>query len=205
MLISELLKKIHREYAKDTSYPEGSDNEEMLVRLDYVDDAIDEYESCVDEGYCWDELKTKLTFIFGGTGTDELPETFLSFIKKFGQKGFEKAQFLIGNVTYSEIDASEGVELEQQGQTSGNVFWQEGDNIRTLPAIAGTYILPCLEKHPRYVTGEELTPIKMKKPKFIQYFVVAKLFLDDEDESLYEANMLAANEELKKMRYKQLA
>lgn len=202
MLINETLKKIHRKYSKDTDYPEGADNEDLLVRLDFVDDAISEYEGCIDEGYCWPELITKKDFIFNGTGVDALPENFLSFIKSFDDDGSVKASFLIGNTLYEEANPSNGTELEQQGATSSNVFWQEGENIRTLPAITGTYNLPCLEKHPRYTTGVESIPIKMRDPKFIEFYVAAKLFEEDEDGDQYETNMVSANEILKKMKYK---
>jgi hypothetical protein len=205
MTIEDILKKIHRKFAKDTDYPEAG-SEDLLVRLDHVDDAISEWENCVFEGYNWKELMVAPTaFVFGGTGTDSLPADFLSFPRYFSQKtGFTKAQLEIGSTIYTEVKAGEGAQMEQEG-LSPYVFWIEGGNIRTLPAVSGTINLPYLKKATRYTTGAETDEPEMEIPKFIEDYAVAKIFLDNDDEDLYQSFMNSAAEKLKQMKYNALS
>ena len=58
-MIADSLKKIHRKVIKDTDYP-ATGSEEVLVRLDHIDDGVSEWEDLVDEGYCWKELMRRL-------------------------------------------------------------------------------------------------------------------------------------------------
>ncbi len=202
-MIEDILKKAHRKFSKDTDYPEAG-SEDLLVRLDHADDAISEWEDCVKEGYNWSELMTSASFVFGGTGTDALPANFLDFPSSFGDDGFERLELKIGNSSYSEVSSGEGEQLAQDG-LSPNVYWIVGGNIRTLPAASGTVSLPYLKKATRYTTGVETTEPEMSNPKFIEDFVTAKIFLDNEDDNLYQSFMMQANEKLMKMKYKALS
>lgn len=204
MTIENILKKVHRKFAKDTDYPEAG-SEDLLVRLDHADDAITEYEDCAKKGYSFKELITSASLTLGGTGTDALPADFLAFIRRFDMKagGFTKAELLIGNCVMAEVSASEGNRLAQEG-LSPNVFWVEGANIRTLPAAVGTITLPYLKKHTRYVTGIETDEPEMEDPKFIEDWVTAKVFLDNADDMLYQSFFASADEKLKDMKYNAL-
>lgn len=202
-MIADILKKIHRKYAKDLDYP-VTGSEEVMVRLDHVDDAISEWEDLTKEGFNWKELMTSGVFIFAGTGSDVAPANFLSFIHNFGNDGYEMAQLQIGNAVYLEVKASEGSNMKM-GNYAPYIFWQEGANIMTLPAALGTITMPYLKKATRYVTGEETTEPEMENPKFIEDYATAKVFLDNKNSTMYTANMTQANEKLKQMKYNALA
>jgi hypothetical protein len=202
-MIADILQKAHRKFAKDTDYPVVGD-EEFLIRLDHADDAIDEWESLVDEGYSWPELITSIPFTFAGLGSDSLPVDFRAFIRTFdmqGDEGFNMATLLIGGVEYTEVKAVDGEKMAQQG-LSPNVFWNAGGNFRSLPALSGTIDLPYIRKATRFVTGAETTEPEMSNPKFIEDYVTAKIFLDNDDTTLYTSNMNDANGKLTKMKTK---
>ncbi|MFA5993370.1 MAG: hypothetical protein WC823_00250 [Parcubacteria group bacterium] len=202
-MIEDILKKVHRKVSKDTDYPVAG-SEDLLVTLDHVDDAISEWEDLVQEGYNWPELMVPPTaIVFGGTGTDALPADFLDFPSSFGDDGFERMELLIGNSAYAEVSSGEGEQLALQGVTP-NVYWMVAGFVRTLPAASGTVSLPYLKKATRFVTGAETTEPEMSNQKFIEDYVTAKLFLDNADDTLYQAFMNQANDKLMKMKYKAL-
>lgn len=203
MLIESIIQKIHRQFSKDLSYPE-TDSEELLVIVDHINDGIEEYENCVNEGYFWPELKTVSTnFVFGGTGEDNLPSDFLSLIGNFSQvSGYYKPTLQIGTAIYAEVNPSEGVIRKQQELNSSYVFWIENGKIMTLPGASTTMDLPYLKKHTRYASGEETTEPEMANPMFLKDYALAKQYLDNEDDTLYQSYMMQANEKLKQMKYK---
>ncbi|MEF3692232.1 MAG: hypothetical protein V3574_04240 [Candidatus Moraniibacteriota bacterium] len=205
MLIENLIKTIHRQFSKDVTYPEKS-SEELLVIVDHINDAIEEYENCVREGYFWPELKTVETdFVFGGTGEDNLPSDFLSFMGRFSRElGSCRPTIEIGGAIYEEVGANEGITRKQQGDNTSFVFWVEGGKVMTLPGANATMDLPYIKKHTRYSTGEETAEPEMANPMFIKDYALAKLFLDNEDDVLYQSYMTQAGERLKQMKYKSL-
>ena len=195
--IGEILKKIHRKFAKDKEYPQTS-SEDMAVRLDFVDDAISEWEECVFEGYNWSELIVPPTdFAFGGTGEDILPDNFLSFMRRFSQEedGLKKAELAIGGAIYAEVSAAEGEQAAQE-ELSPYIFWTIGGKIKTLPAVSGTVKMPYLKKAFRYVTGEETNEIEMANSKFIEDYVLAKLYFDNADDDNGQAYFVSADDKL---------
>lgn len=200
MLIEEIIKKIHRKFSKDTDYPEAG-SEDLLVYLDHIDDAISEWESSVFEGYPLKELQTSGSLTLGGSGSDSLPSDFLAFLPKFDIKsgGFSKATLKIGNAIFSEVSPGEGGRRSQVG-IDGNVFWKEGSNIRTLPAVSGTIDFPYLKKATRFTVGTETIEPEMEDPKFIEDFALAKIFLDNADDTLYQSNIASASERLDRMK-----
>jgi len=206
MLIEKIIQKIHRQFSKDISYPE-SESEELLVIVDHINDGIEEYENCVKEGYYWPDLKTvKSDFVFGGSGEDNLPDDFLSFIGGFSQEfGMRRPTLQIGNEIYEEVNPSEGVIRKQRELNDSYVFWVENGKIMTLPAVSATIDLPYLKKHTRYETGEETTEPEMSNPMFLKDYAIAKQFLDNEDDTLYQSYMAQAEDKLKAMKYKYLS
>lgn len=202
-MIIDILKRIHRKFAGDTDYP-GTGSEERLVRLDRIDDAISEWEDCVDEGYSWKELQTSEAVSFGGSGSDDLPEDFRAFIRHFdSNNGFQMAQFMVGSATYKEVNAAKGDQYLRAG-LSPYVFWHSGGKIKSLPAIIGTIELPYIKKATRYVTGDEATEPEMENPKFIEEYAIAMEYLKNGDDTLYQSHFLSANEKLQKMKYNSL-
>ena len=81
MLVQDILKKVHRKFAKDTDYPEEG-SEDLLVRIDHLNDGIAEWENKVKDGVYWTELVSVTPMTLGGTGSDALPSDFLSLLRK---------------------------------------------------------------------------------------------------------------------------
>lgn len=196
MTIQEILKKAHRQWDKTSDYPDPL-QDEWLVYVDHANDAIDEWESCVHEGYVWPALRTSALITFGGSGRDTLPEDFLSFIP---QCMSGPTTLVIGGQEYTRIDACESGSYVQ-GTEYGTVFWAEGNIIRTLPAATGTYTIPYVRKATRYLTGMETVQPEMENHAFITMYVLAKTFADNNDHTGFTLNMTAANEKLDKMKY----
>lgn len=202
MTISTRLERIHREFAGDTDYPEAG-SEDFLVRLDSVNAAITEWENKVKEGVYWEELKDSATVSCGGTGTDSLPTDFLSFIRK-NNADDDFSALVIGNEYWLEVSMAQGIRAMQEG-ISPHIFWREGNNLRSLPAMSGSLALPYIRKATRYETGAETEEPEMKDTTFIDDFVLGKLYLKNEDDSLYQASMLSAKEKLDAMMYDTIA
>jgi hypothetical protein len=195
VLVADILKKAHRKFAKDTDYPEEGD-EDRLVRLDHIDDGISEWEDMVKTGVYWPELMvTDYSLAFGGTGTDNLPTNFLSTYRAEEQP----AVIVSGSIKWTEVAAKDGARMVQEGVTP-YVFWIEGRKIRTLPAASGSIPFPYLKKATRYTTGEEVTPIEMSNPKFLEDYLTGKIFLDNDDD-LGDSYLAAAKEKLDGMTY----
>lgn len=198
--IETVLQKVHRKFAKDTDYPEAA-SEDRLVRLDHADDGISVYEGMVEEGIYPSELYVgDGTIACGGTGTDPLPTDFLSIIRAEDQPAIIKS----GNNIWIEVSAHDFIRYAQEGYSS-YVFTIEGSNLRTLPAASGTIPFPYMKKHTRYETGDEATELEMKDSKFLEHYILAKVFLDNGDDTLYQSNMLEAKERLSGMKYDAIA
>lgn len=202
MTANTILEKIHRKFAKDTDYPEAG-SEDFLVRLDYVNDAITEWENKAKEGIYWEELKDQSTVSCGGTGTDALPTDFLSFIRK-NNADDDFSALVIGNEYWLEVTMAQGIRAAQEG-IAPHIFWREGTNLRSLPAMSGSLALPYIRKATRYETGAETDEPEMKDQTFIEDFVLSKVFLDNDDQSLYQAYALSAKEKLDGMMYDTVA
>lgn len=145
MTVDTILEKIHRKFAKDTDYPEAG-SEDFLVRLDYINDAITEWENKIKEGVYWEELKDSATVSCGGTGTDALPTDFLSFIRK-NNADDDFSALVIGNEYWLEVSMAQGIRSMQEG-ISPHIFWREGTNLRSLPAMSGSLALLHQESDP---------------------------------------------------------
>lgn len=196
MTIQEILKKAHRQWDKTSDYPDPL-QDEWLVYVDHANDAIDEWEDCIREGYVWTELRTTDSVTFGGSGSDALPEDFLTFIPQC-MNG--PTILMIGGQEYTKIDACQsGTYL--QGNTYGRVFWTEGGIVRTVPAVSGTYNIPYARKATRYVTGTEATPPEMRNHAFITAYVLAKIYADNNDHTGFTLNMTTASDRLNSMKY----
>lgn len=201
MKIQKIIEKIHRKFSKDTDYP-NQGSEDLLIYLDYIDDAITVWENMTKEGYNWQELMAEGEFSFSGTGEDKLPENFLSFPTCFCQtSGFQGATFVAGGREYKEIRAFSGEKLLANNKGAGNVFWIKGDKICTLPALNGNFTLNFLKKATRFTTGVEEEEIDMKDPKFIEQYALAQVFLDNGDDTQYQNYITQANEIIKTASY----
>lgn len=200
MTVEEILKRVHRKFAKDTDYPETG-SEDQLVRIDHLNDAIAEWEGKVREGIYFPELVSSTPITLGGTGTDALPDDFLSFIRK-NNEDEDASTIVIGSNYWVEVSLTQGLRAVAEG-LSPYIFWQEGGNIRTLPAATGT--IGYLKKAMRYETGEETDEPEMRDHSFLEDYTVAKVFLDNDDQTLYQSFMSSAKEKLDRMVYAVIA
>jgi len=200
MTVAEILKRVHRKFAKDTDYPETG-SEDILVRIDHLNDGIGEWEGKVREGIYWPELISDTPMTLGGSGTDAFPSDFLAFYLKNNEDD-DASAITIGNNVWVEVTPAQGNIAIQEGM-SPYVYWKEGKNLRTLPAISGT--IPYLRKATRYTTGEESTEPEMADHSFLEDYTVAKVFLDNSDDTLYTVNANSASDKLDAMTYQAIS
>lgn len=190
-----LLEKAHRQFSADIEYPETG-SEERLVMVDYFNDGLGEYEAKALEGVPFPELMvTNENLSCGGTGTDPLPAQFLCF---FRRRPEEKAVLKANGVWYTEVSAVEGARLVQEGLNE-NVFWYEGANFRSLPAISGSIPFPYLKKATRITTGDETTLPEIKNKYYLSDYVTSRLALYNEDDTLYQQYNNQADDKLSGM------
>jgi hypothetical protein len=196
MTIQDLLNKVHVRFEKNTDYPDTS-SDDFVVRLGYLDDAITMWEKEAREGVQWKPLKKAASIAAAGNGNDPQPADFLEFLKAEGKA----AIISDGTNEWREVSAQDGNRAVQDGATDPYIFWREAGNIRTLPAITGTITFPYLRKATRYPLGTEITAIEIEDEKFLQEFIVAMLYLDDDNLSQYQAHMNNAKDILSTMKY----
>jgi len=201
MTIEELLNKVHLRYEKNIDYPDPS-SEDFLVRLGYADDGITMYEKEAKEGVAWRPLKKPASIAATGNGTDPQPADFLNFIRgKDENDNYLPAIITDGSRKWTEVSMEKGNRIIQDNSSSAYVFWREAGNIRTFPALSGTMQFPYLRKATRYPLGTEETDIEIEDDMFLQEFVLAMLFLDDDNLSQYQAHMNNAKDILTTMKY----
>lgn len=192
---AELLKKAHRQFSRDIEYPETG-SEERLVMVDHYNNGLAQYEQKAIEGVPFPELMvTTENLSCGGTGSDPLPEQFLAF---FRRRPEEPAILKVGAREYREVSAAEGAAYIQNNNPA-NVFWYEGANLRSFPAISGSIFFPYLKKATRITTGEETALSEIKNKYFLSDFITARLCLDNEDDTLYQQYNNDADDKLNGM------
>ena len=193
MTVEEILKRVHRKFEGDTDYPESGD-EDLLTRIDFLNDAIEEWEGKVREGVLWPELLEDASVSCGGTGSDDMPDDFLVWAPQKEQAAIIK----VGGSTYTVVDPKTGRRHEQEN-LEGHIAWAEGGTLRTLPAANGTATFPYIKSATRYETGSETTEPECPNHKFLEKYVLAQLYLSDDDLTQFEANSLDAGEKLEDM------
>ncbi len=178
----EILKQAHRQFSKDIEYPE-SGSEDRLNMVDHYNNALATWENKALEGICWPELMvTTQNIILGGTGIDILPEDFLTF---FRVRPEAPAQLRVGGAYYSEVAAAQGAQFVQEADAN-STFWLEAGGLRTYAGASGTIVFPYVKKATRIVTGDEIIPSEIRNKVFLVDFITARLFLDNEDDTLYQ-------------------
>ncbi len=196
MTIEELLNNVHIGFEKNTDYP-ATGEDDFIVRLNYANKGIQMWEKEAKEGVYWKPLKKQAALVATGLGTDPDPADFLAFMP-----AEEKAPVISdGTNEWREVSAQDGNRAVQDGATDPYIFWREAGNIRTLPAISGTIQFPYVRKATRYPLGTELTAIEIEDPEFLEEYIVAMLYLDDDNLSQYQAHMNNAKDILSTMKY----
>lgn len=187
----EVLQKVHVRYEKNTDYPEVG-SEDHTVRLAYLDDALTNVEIEIKNGLRPLSQITKASFTATGTGTEDLStevDDFLDFARIQGMPLF----LMQDSATWQEVSPEEGKDYEIRG-LEPNVFWLEGTNLRTLPAITGTVEFPYYKEITRYPLGSETTEIVYPNPFFCIEYILAMLYLDDGEINQYNAHINTAKE-----------
>jgi hypothetical protein len=191
------LEAVHELYEKNTDYPDIT-SEDFVVRRRYGNNSIHELEKEVKNGVIIKGLKESASFAANGTGTDSMTTnvpTFLSFIRSDGCA----AIISDGQNEWKEVSAQMGNRMVQDKITNPYVFWVEAGNIRTLPALAGTMQFPYLRKPNYYPIGTESDALDVDSV-YLQEYVLAYLYLDDENLSAYQAHMQNAKDILDSIR-----
>ena len=201
MLPEEILKRVHRKFAKDIDYPETG-SEDLMVRIDHLNDGVTEWENKYKDGIYWSDLVTHVSLVCGGTGTDLLPADFLSFIRKNNEDD-DASVIVSGGNTWVEVTPAQGKIALDEG-LSPYFFWREGENIVTIPALSGTVPFTYLRKATRYSTGTETTEPEMRDDSFLEDYALSKVFLDNSDNTLYTVYATSAKEKLDDMVYAEI-
>jgi hypothetical protein len=189
MTAQEVLEKVHVRYEGDTSYPTSTE-EDFIVRLAHLDDATDTIEQEAKQGVVYPFLVAQASITAGGTGTDALETDHLSFVTDY---------LKAGDAEYRKVSKEDGNRYEQDG-LAPYVFWQEGTNLRSLPALSGTVTFPYQRKLTRFTTGDETDDVD-GDPKYYQEFVLAMLYLDDGDLNQYNVHANNAKDILQLMKH----
>lgn len=194
-----LLNKVHLRYQKDTDYPDPT-SEDFAIMLAYADDGITMWEKEAQEGVPFKILIKQNNSVPTGTGTDPEPDDFLNFLRAEDKP----AIITDGKSEWREVSSGDGNRMVQDGNAP-QVFWREAGNIRTLPAISGSMRFPYIRKATRYPLGTESIPIEISDEMFLQEYVIAMLYLDDDNLTEYQAHMNNAKDILLTMKGKSLS
>lgn len=187
----EVLQKVHIRYEKNTDYPEiGS--EDHTVRLAYFDDAITNAEIEMKNGVKPLSQITSASFTASGTGTEDLSTEVADFLD-FARVADEPMYLVQDASQWQEVSPEQGRDSEVRGMEP-YIFWLEGTNLKTLPAITGTVTFPYLKKITRYPLGSETTEIVYPNPYFCIEYILGMLYLDDGEINQYNAHMNNAGE-----------
>ncbi len=199
MTVEDIIKRAHRMAFADTDYP-TSGTEDALVSVDGLNDGIAEWESLVEDGVIPEELLTSSDVVFGGSGTDTLPTDFRAFVPSVSDRGWLPPSFYAGSSQYRFVPTSEGMMRAQAGSSMEAIFWREGANIRTLPAISGTVSLPYVKKATRAVSSTDTFEPECPNSEFLVSFLASRMAIDNEDDTTkYQLFASQASEKLSAM------
>jgi len=185
---TEILQKVHVRYEGNIDYP-TSGEEDYILRLAYMDDAINILEQEALENIKFDFLLSEASITATGTGIDDLPTDFLSFLTDY---------IKVGNQEYTRINKYDG-NLKSQSGLAPYVFWKEGTKIKSLPAFSGTVTFPYQRKFTRFPLGTESDTLEGEGSFYVEQ-ILSMLFLLDGDLNQYNIHANNAKEIFDKMK-----
>lgn len=185
---TEILQKVHVRYEGNTDYP-ASGEEDYTVRLAYLDDSVSALERKAMNGVKFDFLREEATLSAGGTGSDDLPADFLSFLTDY---------IKVGSTEYVRTDKETG-NFDEQAGYAPYVFWKEGTKLRSLPALSGTVVYPYQRKFERFPLGTEVTTADGEGSYYVES-ILAMLYLSDGDLNQYNVHANQAKDILDSMK-----
>lgn len=184
----EILQKVHVRYEGNTDYP-ASGEEDHTVRVAYLDDSVSAIERESMNGVKFDFLREEETLSAGGTGSDDLPADFLSFLTDY---------IKVGSTEYVRTDKETG-NFDEQAGFAPYVFWKEGTKLRSLPALSGTVTYPYQRKFNRFPLGTESTTADGEGSYYVES-ITAMLYLSDGDLNQYNVHANNAKDILDSMK-----
>ena len=184
----EILQKVHIRYEGNTDYPAVGE-EDHTVRVAYLDDAVSTLERETLNGVKFDFLRKSASLSAGGTGSDNLPADFLSFLTDY---------IKVGSTEYVRTDKETG-NFDDQAGYAPYVFWKEGTKLRSLPALSGTVTYPYQRTFTRFPLGSETDEADGDGNYYIE-FILAMLYLSDGDLNQYNVHANNAKDTLEAMK-----
>lgn len=184
MLIADAMKSVYKRFEKSTDDPDTT-SEDYLVRLDYANRAIRQWEN--EQGVDWKELSGTLS----GTLVNGICNNQTTLANFKSPLGFLR----IGTDRYIYV-RPERVERETTLYPSKKIYTVTGSkgskSINAYPAVSADFTLDYKKYATTYTTGEETTEIEMSNPEFLISFVVAMLYMDDDNSSQAQVEMQSA-------------
>jgi len=184
----EILQKVHIRYEGNTDYPAVGE-EDHTLRVAYLDDAVSALEQEAFNGVKFDFLRAEESLAAGGTGSDNLPTDFLSFLTDY---------IKVGSTEYVRTDKETG-NFDDQADYAPYVFWKEGTKLRSLPALSGTVTYPYQKTFTRFPDGDETSTADGEGSYYIE-FILAQLYLSDGDLNQYNVHANNAKDILDAMK-----
>jgi hypothetical protein len=189
MTPNEVLQAVHQRYEQSTDYP-VSGEEDYILRLAFLNDAVYEWEKLAKEGTPWRELVKEATITGGGTGSDDLPADFFCLYSK------QDAPAMLYNTETYWIEKNQTVDGYKDRDT--NIFWISGGKVHTNPALSSSATLPYIKKATRY-TGAEDTDLEIPDTQFVVDYILAHLYAYDDNVSLYQLHATKSQDSLRNM------
>ena len=191
MTITEVMASIYRRFEKSSDEPDTT-SEDFIVRLDYVNRAIRQWEN--EMGMDWKELYRTLS---GTLTSGVLTGSTIDALKS--PSGFVR----IGTDRYEYV-RPERVEREVSLYPSKKIYTitgaKESKSINVYPVVSDDFYLDYQKYATIYSTGEETGEIEMSNPEFIIQFVCAQLYLDDANNTQAGVEMQGATDAMNSMK-----
>lgn len=184
MTIENAMLSVFKRFEKSIDTPDKT-SEDYIIRLDYANRAIRQWEN--EEGMDWKELCGTLS----GTLTNGVCNNQTTLANFKSPSGFLR----IGTDRYIYV-RPERVEREQALNPSKKIYTITGakgsKSINVYPAVSADFYLDYKKYATTYATGSETTEIEMSNPEFITAFVVAMLYMDDDNSTQAGVEMQSA-------------
>ena len=176
MTIAECLVSIYKRFEKTDEAPDTS-GEDYIVRMEYVNAAIDKWEN--ELGIQWKELFSTLSqTLVSGVYDDNTGTGTLQYFKRpagYLWIGEDKYQYVRPERVEKEVEMNAGKKIYTVTGSKGTYA------IHVYPSTSGAFTLNYVKRAQKYSTGVETEEIEMSDPEFCIYDVLAQLYLEDDN------------------------
>jgi hypothetical protein len=176
MLPNEALNIIHELYEQDKDYPDSS-SEDYAARLAALNASIDAWEGETKKGTLWRELFTPYAGVTTTGNQADAPADFLA----------AGGYIWIGNDRY-EFVRPEKSRMIRNDEPTKKIYWVTGYKgnykFNFSPSIGSgvAFETDYYRTSTKFANGLEGTHLEMSDPYFGIYFVLSRLYYDDENE-----------------------